>query len=138
MCRRSLSILGAGLIGVMVGACGNYVHLTTYEFPERPDSAEVEVIDGTAFSRAELERVVREYHILARYHSHVPRGESGERRLAKSLEKGKGRARELGGDALFYTVNSELVATIVQDARYAGPDDAVVVYILRRKREGSG
>ena len=83
--------------------------------------------------RWELEGVLREHEILARFHAMVTSSEQDDEELARELEKKKPEARLLGGSVLMYTRDSELVATIAHDARYAGRSGAVVIYVLRRR-----
>ncbi len=126
------SVIGLVLV-LSLGACTKTIRLSNYNFPPRTDSAEVELIDARAMSRQQLDQVLQVYDVLARNHVLVRTGDRYENDVAEKVEAQKPMVRGLGGHALLYTHNSQVIAAIMQDARYAGPDDRLVVYALRRK-----
>ena len=114
--------------------CGNLVLLSEATYPVLWDTATVEVIDATGLSRADLEQVLSESEVLARFHTLSPSGDSGALD-ASELEKAKTTARTLGANVVLFTKDSETIAAIKQDARFAGPTDpgAVVFYAMRKR-----
>jgi hypothetical protein len=107
--------------------------LTQYKYPPRAADAEVELIDARNMSRPELQRVLDNYDILGRFHAMIRSGERYEQDVTETVEAAKVKVRERGGHALLYTEDSEMIAAIYQDVGYAGPDDRLVMYIMRRK-----
>jgi hypothetical protein len=85
--------------------------------------------------RPELQRVFDQYDVIARFHKAVRSGDRYEADVAVKVEAATATAREWGGHALLYTEDSELIAAIFQDVGYAGPDDSLVMYVLRRKED---
>ncbi len=134
MSRTILPIfLGSVLVTLALVGCGKAVYLGGQAYAALPDSVAVRIIDATGVTRRELEGVLREHEILARFHVMVTSSEHYDEELARELEKKTAEARLLGGRVLMHTRDSELVATIAHDARYAGPSGAVVIYVLRRR-----
>ncbi len=134
MSRTILTILlGSVLATFALVGCGKGVYLGGQAYAALPDSVAVRIIDATGMTRGELEGVLREHEILARFHAMVTSSEQDDEELARELEKTKPEARLLGGSVLMHTRDSELVATIAHDARYAGRSGAVVIYVLRRR-----
>ncbi|NIM52642.1 MAG: hypothetical protein GTO22_25925 [Gemmatimonadales bacterium] len=127
-------LLTALLVAPALAACSKVVYLSPQRYSRLPGDAEIRIIDATDMSRSEIEGVLGDHEILARYSARVRAGNGYRERLGKVLEEGKQRARDVGGDVLLHTRNSELIATIVRDARYAGASDAVVIYVLRSKQ----
>jgi len=125
----------APMLFVVLAACNQVIPLTQYKYPPRPPGAEIELIDARHMERPELQRVFDEYDVIARFHQTVRSGDRYEADVASKVEEATSTARERGGHALLYTEDSELIATIFQDVGYAGPDDRLVMYILRRKED---
>lgn len=126
--------IGTGMmsLGALVcAACANTVSLSDARFPRMASDTEVEVIDGSGMSRPELERTFAQFDVIARAHAMV--APEATDRLERELEKAKGHARGVGGDTILWLLDSQQVAVIMQDVRYAGPDDAVVMYLMLRK-----
>jgi hypothetical protein len=113
--------------------CSNLVPLSQGRYAPLSDTVEVQVIDARDMTRERLERVLNEHEMIARFDARPRSGGDVESELADALEKGKRKAREAGGSVLLYTDDSELIATIVRDARFAGAPDAVTMYVLRRR-----
>jgi hypothetical protein len=83
--------------------------------------------------RAGFERTLNEHLLIARFDVRVPQSANFEQRLADEVEKGKSKALSVGGNVLMYTDNSEMIAVIKQDARYAGAHDAITMYVMLRR-----
>ncbi len=135
MRRTQIYALPAVLVVVLaLLGCGNIVHLTQARYPELLDTTTVDIIDATEFSRTDFERTLGDYEIIARYHKLIPEHSDQDAALATETEKAKRTARMLGGNVVMYTRDSETIATIKQDGRYAGPaePEAVVFYIMRK------
>ncbi len=131
MARRFL----VPMLVVVLAGCNQVIPLTQYKYPPRSPEAAIELIDARRMERPELQRVFDEYDVLARFHQAVRSGDRYEADVATKVEEAKVTARERGGHALLYTENSQLVGAIFQDVGYAGPDDRLVMYILRRKED---
>jgi hypothetical protein len=119
----------------VLAACAPSVDLSPYQFPRTPDDVEIRVIDARTVARPELERVLRDHYVLARFNAHVRGGDDREEQIARAVEKGKSVVRTKGGRVLVYTDDSQLIAAIMQDARFAGPSDAIVMYVLRPREQ---
>ncbi len=87
-------------------------------------------------SRTELERVFGEHQVLSRVHYLLRSGDHRQGDFDKALAKGQEEARKSGGNVIIYTEDSQLVATIMQDVRYAGPEGTLVIYIMRKRAGG--
>ncbi len=131
MARRFLALI---LLVVLAG-CNPIIPLTQFKYPPRSPGAEIELIDARHMERPELQRVFDEYDVIARFHKAVRSGDRYEADVASKVEEATSTARERGGHALLYTEDSQMIAAIFQDVGYAGPDDRLVMYILRRKED---
>ena len=125
---RAVTIL---TIAMILTACNPLVPLTQARFGRLPDSEEIEIIDATRMSRTELERTIGEHQMLSRVHYRLRSGDRRQGDFDKALAKGQKEARKSGGNVILYTEDSQLVATIMQDVRYAGPEGTLVIYIMR-------
>jgi len=123
------------LLLVVLAGCSQVIPLTQYKYPPRPPEAEIELIDARHMERPELQRVFDQYDVIARFHKAVRSGDRYEADVAVKVEAATATAREWGGHALLYTEDSELIAAIFQDVGYAGPNDSLVMYVLRRKED---
>jgi len=129
--RPSLTVL---LLFVLAG-CAPVVSLTQYKYPPRAADAEVMRIDARTMERPELQRVLNDYDVIARFHKPVRSGDRYEADVASKVAEAESTVRGLGGHAILYTEDSEVIATIFQDVAYAGPDDRLIMYVLRRKED---
>lgn len=120
---------------LVLSGCQPVVSLTQYNYPPRPADAEVELIDAREMERPELQRALADYDVLARFDKLVRSGDRYENSVADVVEDGKVTARERGGHALLYLHDSQVMAAIYQSVDYAGRDDRLVLYILRRKED---
>jgi len=93
------------------------------------DTGEVRVIDARTLDRAQTEAVLEQHNVIGRFDVRVPQ-RGFEEKLAIEVEKGKQRALSAGGNVLMYTDDSELIAVIKHDARYAGAPDAITMYVM--------
>ncbi len=123
------------VLAMLVVGCTNVISLSRFNYPPRPPDAPVELIDVRNMERPAVQRVLTEYDVLARFHALTRQGDRYEESVAEIVENAKADVRERGGHALLYTHDSETIAAIYQDVKYAGPSDALVMYILRRKDE---
>lgn len=128
---RSLAALG-GLVTVVLIAngCSNVVRLAEGYYPPMLDTGEVRVIDARGMERAGFERTLNEHLLIARFDVRIPQSADFEQRLAEEVEKGKSKALTAGGNVLMYTDESEMIAVIKRDARYAGAQDAITMYVM--------
>lgn len=137
MSRRVIYGVAAGAVAVTVAAaCSPVVWMGPYRaggFGPLDDSAQVHLIDGRDMRRAELEAVLDEHFLLARLHRQLPYRGDRQRAVQKELEKALPLIRRSGGDAALYLEDSAIMGVIFRDARYAGPPEALVIYIMRRK-----
>lgn len=136
MTRRVKPCLALAGAAVFSAACAPVVWMGAHRqgvFEELPDSVEVRRIDGRDMPRAELESVVDDHRILARLHARLPSGDGRDRALDEQLVKAEEMARTAGADALLYLDDPTVVAAIMQDARYAGPPGATVIYVMRSR-----
>ncbi len=131
MARPSLAVMWL----IVLTGCAQVIPLTQYKYPPRPADAEVIQIDARNMERPELQRVLNEYDVIARFHKTVRSGDRYEADVASKVEEAEIIVRTRGGHALLYTEDSELIAAIFQDVAYAGPDDRLIMYVLRRKEE---
>jgi len=127
------SLLGSVLVALAVGGCSPVVHLTPERLRSLPESEDVRVIDARDMPRGELESLLAEYRILARFHKTVFGEDDFEDKVQQAVEKAKATVRQVGCNVLLYTQNSELVATVMHDAHFAGPPDALVMYAMLEK-----
>jgi hypothetical protein len=125
----------APMLFVVLAGCAQVIPLTQYKYPPRSADAEIELIDARQMERPELQRVFGEYDVIARFHRAVRSGDRYEADVASKVEEATFIVRQQGGHALLYTEDSELIAAIFQDVGYAGPDDRLVLYVLRRKED---
>ena len=123
------------MLFVVLTGCNPVIPLTQYKYPPRSSDAEIELIDARHMERPELQRVFDEYDVLGRFHALVRSGDRYEADVASKVQEGTSVVRERGGHALLYTEDSQMIAAIFQDVGYAGPDDRLVMYILRRKED---
>lgn len=114
-------------------ACSRIIDLSGYRFPPLPPDAPVTVVDGRQMTRQELDALLRTHHVLTRHFQRIPPGDGFEEDLAKAVEEAKGIARRQGGNTVLYLEDSELLATIMQDVRYASPGGTITFYTLRTK-----
>ena len=129
--RSSLALA----LTVVVAGCNPVISLTNYRYPPRSADAEVELIDAREMERPELQRKLNDYDIIARFHALVRSGDRYDNSVAGIVEEAKATVRLRGGHALLYTHDSGTIAAIYQNVEYAGPDDRLVMYILRRKED---
>ncbi len=132
MVRKSLAFGIPVLAGIVLSSCSNVVPLGAGYHAPILVPTEVEVIDANDFDRAEMSRLLNNYAIISRFDVMVIAGDDYDAALAKELEKAKKKALASGGRTLMYTENSELVAVIKRDARFAGSSEGVVMYVLQR------
>jgi hypothetical protein len=130
---RSFLSAGSVLVALAVGGCNPVVHLTPGRLPSLPESEDVTVIDARGMPGGELESLLAEYRIIARFHKRVFGEEGLENKVQQAVEQAKATVMQVGGNVLLYTQNSELVATLMRDAHFAGPPDAIVMYAMREK-----
>ena len=134
---RALRAVTISAIAVALTACNPLVPLSQARYDRLLDSEEIEVIDGALMSRTELERVFGEHQVLSRVHYLLRSGDHRQGDFDKALAKGQEEARKSGGNVIIYTEDSQLVATIMQDVRYAGPEGTLVIYIMRKRPGGA-
>lgn len=137
MSRRALRWLLVGSVVVLVtAACSPVVWMGSHglrDFEPLLDSRPIRLIDGRNMSRPALEAVIAEHYVLARLHYNMPNRGDREEAVKRQLEKAERLVRSAGGDAVLYLEDSAIMGVIFQDARYAGPPNALVMYILRRR-----
>lgn len=137
MSRRMIyGVVAGGIAVTMAAACSPVVWMGPYRsggFAPLRDSAEVHLIDGRGMDRAELESVLDEHYLLARVHRQLPYRGDREEAVQKEIEKALPLIRRSGGDTALYLEDSAVMGVIFQNARYAGPPEALVIYIMRRK-----
>lgn len=124
---------GSLVAALALAGCSPVVHLTPERLQALPETAEVTVIDGRNMSRGELESLLAEYRILARFHKTVFGDEDLEAKVQQAVEQAQATVRQVGCNILLYTLDSELVATVMRDAHFVGPPDAIVMYAMREK-----
>ena len=137
MLRKSLPCGISVLAGIVLSSCSNVVPLGAGYHAPILVPTEVEVIDANDFDRAEMSRLLNNYAIISRFDVTVIAGDDYDAALAKALEKAKTKALAAGGRTLMYTENSELVAVIKRDARFAGSSEGVVMYVMQRIRKAT-
>lgn len=131
MVRPTLAIV----MLIALTGCSQVISLTQYNYPPRPADAEVIQIDARNMERPEVQRIFDEYDVIARFHKTVRSGDRYEADVASKVEDAESTVRNRGGHAVLFTENSEMIAAILQDVAYAGPDDRLIMYVLRRKEE---
>ena len=129
---RALRAVTIPAIAVALTACNPLVPLSQARYDRLLDSEEIEVIDATLMSRTELERALGEHQMLGRVHYQLRSGNRRQGDFDKALAKGLEAARRSGGNVILHTEDSQLVATIMQDVRYAAPEGTLVIYIMRK------
>jgi hypothetical protein len=129
MSRTSVVLLGIALVAVVAHGCTGVVPLAPGYYPAMLDTGEVRVIDARTLDRAQTEAVLEQHNVIGRFDVRVPQ-RGFEEKLAIEVEKGKQRALSAGGNVLMYTDDSELIAVIKHDARYAGAPDAITMYVM--------
>ncbi len=131
--RRFLGLTSVvALLGIAISACSSVVPLTERYYPPVLDTGEVYVLDARELNRAQLTRVLDENTLVGRFDIRIPSGPTYESDLAQKIEESKPKVLQAGGNMLMYTDNSEMVGVIKQDARFAGAQDAVTIYVLLR------
>ena len=133
MHRTSAVLSGLALVAIVAYGCTSVVPLTEGHYPAQLDTGEVQLIDAREMERTDIERVLAEHFIVGRFDVSIPGGDDFEQRLQVEVEKGKERVLKAGGRVLMYTDNSELIAIMKQDARYAGASGAITMYALLRR-----
>ena len=133
MLRASAVLSVVVLVNVVALGCSGMVMLTDARYVSQFDTVEVQVIDARDMTRAQVEHVLDEHDMIGRFDARVPDGDDFERDLAAAVEKGRRRVLQAGGNVLLYTDDSELIAIIAHDARYAGAPDAITMYALLRR-----
>ena len=91
------------------------------------------VIDARSMDRTDLERVLDEHLLIGRFDVSIPEGDEFEQSLVEEVEKAKPKVLTAGGRVLMYTDNSELIAVLKQNARYAGAMGAITMYVMLRR-----
>jgi len=134
MRRFNASIMfGSALAVLSLSGCSNVVEFTRARPPALNETVEVTAIDGRSMTRTELESLAAEYQFMARWSVTVHGDEDYEEKLQQAVEKAKAKTRALGYRVLFYTDDSERVAIVMQNVKYAGLQGEVVMYALREK-----
>lgn len=128
---KTCRVVGIVSFAFGLAACSNIVPLTEARYPWTHDTVTVRTIDARGMSRAELEDVLRPLEFIGRFGLRLRHNDEFEEKLAEALDESKAQIKRLGADVLLYTDDSELVAAIAQDARYAGLAYDIVVYVLR-------
>jgi uncharacterized protein YheU (UPF0270 family) len=113
--------------------CSSVLPLDKGHYPAQLDTGEVQVIDARRMDRTGLERVLEEHYLVGRYDVSIRDGDDFEQRLNHEVEKAKPRVLNAGGRVLMYTDNSELIAVMKRDARYAGAIGAITMYVMLRR-----
>lgn len=129
MSRTQVVMLGVVLAAAVAQGCTGVVPLAPGYYPAMLDTGEVRTIDARALTRAQTEAVLEQHNVIGRFDVRIPR-RGYEEKLAVAVEKGKQRALRSGGNVLMYTDNSELIAVIKRDARYAGGPDMITMYVM--------
>jgi hypothetical protein len=125
--------ISAALAVLLASGCSTVVPLAEGFFPAQLDTAEVHVIDARGMDRTGIERVLDEHFLVGRFDVSIPEGDDFEQRLNQEVEKAKSRVLEAGGRVLMFTDNSELIAVMKQNARYAGATGAITMYVMLRR-----
>ena len=132
---RALAMLsGIVLVALVAHGCTGVVPLADGYYPALLDTGEVRVIDARRMDRAQVERVLDEHRVIARFDVLIRQGADFEQNVTAEVEKGKATTLKSGGNVLMYTDNSELIAVIKRDARYAGAPDAITMYVMLPRR----
>lgn len=113
--------------------CSSVVPLAEDFYPAQLDTGEVHVIDARGMDRSSLERVLDEHLLVGRFDVSIPEGYEFEQSLIEEVEKAKPKVLSAGGRVLMYTDNSELIAVLKQNARYAGAMGAITMYVMLRR-----
>jgi hypothetical protein len=113
--------------------CSSVVPLAEGFYPTQLDTGEVHVIDARGMDRSGLERVLDEHLLVGRFDVSIPEGDEFEQSLVEEMEKAKPKVLNAGGRVLMYTDNSELIAVMKQNARYAGAMGAITMYVMLRR-----
>ena len=131
---RAITCLSCAILVLLVlHGCMGVVPLAPGYYPAILDTGEVHVIDARGMQRSQVERVLEQHHVIARFYVRLRQRADFEELLAEEVEKGKPKALDAGGNVLMLTDDSEMIAVIKQDARYAGALDAVTMYVMLRR-----
>jgi hypothetical protein len=130
MHRTLVVFSGVALVALAAQGCLNLIPLDPGYYPAVLDTGEVRIVDARGMERAQVETLLREHHLVARFDVRIPRSADFEQCLAEEVEKGKARALAAGGNTLMYTDDSQLIAIIKTDARYAGAANAITMYVM--------
>ena len=133
MLRPLAVVSGIAVVALISFSCANVVALDAGFFPTQLDTGEVHVIDARSMQRTGVERVLDEHYVIGRFDVSIPVGDDFEQRLLEQVTKATPRVLQSGGRVLMYTDNSELIAVIKHDARYAGALGAITMYVLLRR-----
>jgi hypothetical protein len=113
--------------------CSSVVPLDGGFYTAQLDTGEVHVIDARGMDRSGLERVLDEHLLVGRFDVSIPEGDEFEQNLVEEVEKAKPKVLNAGGRVLMYTDNSELIAVLKQNARYAGAMGVITMYVMLRR-----
>ena len=131
---RGLTLVSCIAVAALaVNACTGVVPLEAGHYPPMLDTGEVHVIDARGMERSRVEQLLEQHYVIARFDVRVPQGDAFEQRLADKVEQQKTKALSSGGNVLMFTDNSEMIAVIKRDARYAGASDAITMYVMLRR-----
>ena len=130
MIRASLVLTAVALLLFAAQGCSTMVQLEAGHYPPMLDTGDVRVIDARGMGREQIENILNEHSVIGRFDVMIPRNEDLEPRLTEEVEKGKPKALAAGGNVLMYTDDSEMVAVIMRNARYAGAPNAITMYVL--------
>ena len=133
MLRTTAVLVGPALIALLAYGCSSVVPLDQGYYPAQLDTGDVQVIDARGMTRANIERVLEEHHLIGRFDKSIPAGDDFEQKLQQKVEEGKATVLKAGGRVLMYTDNSELIAVMKQDARFAGASGSITMYVLLRR-----
>jgi len=133
--RKPIALLfSTSVLLSLVAACTSVVSLDPGHFPSRLPSESVRVVDARELDRGRLERILEEHYTIGRFDISIPGGDDFERKLEEAVENGKRRVLASGGNVLLFTDQSDMLAVLKRDARYAGSPDAITMYVMLPRR----
>jgi len=111
----------------------NEVRFASAPASRRSSETAVRVFVDSGVTRQELEDVLSSHEVLARSQITVRSRSADSSSSARAWMRSAAQwVQALGGDAVLVTRRSELIGVLMQNVRYSGPPDEVVLYALRR------
>ena len=130
MLRTLAVVAGIVFVALVAHGCMSVVPLSEGFYPAQLDTGEVQVIDARTMERTSIERILDAHYVIGRFDVSIPDGQNFEQVLTDEVKKGEARALNAGGRVLMYTDDSDMIAVIKRDARYAGAQGAITMYVM--------